>query len=228
MKHFYKYLTLALVFAIGCGKDEFVPSDPGFNYFPIQKNTTWIYQVDETVYSEVNEPQELSYQLKMEVTDSTENNDGTYTYIIHRSTRNNEVAPWSALDTWSIRKTASELVVIEGNISYRKLKFPLVDGLSWDGNAYNSKGEDEYEITDFNGSAEVQGVTFENTLTVEQEDNEDFIVFLDERHEVYAKDVGLISKDLKQLNYCTSENCVGQQQIRSGRILKQEIISYEF
>jgi hypothetical protein len=210
---------------MACGENEFVPQRTGSEYFPVQKGLSWIYKVNETIYSEVAQPQVKDYRLKIEIVDSVLNPTGTYTYIVHRSVQALQDVTWSSLDTWSIRKSDTDVIVYEGNTGFRKLIFPIREGLEWNGNQYNALGEDQYSMT-VAEALDVGGTSFEDVLKVEQEMNEDFIVFLDEREESYARNVGLIRQSLKQLNYCTLDNCVGQQKIKSGRVYLQELISY--
>jgi hypothetical protein len=77
-----------------------------------------------------------------------------------------------------------------------------------------------------NQRLDVNGMTFEKILTVEQERNEDLMVCKDERHGVYALGVGLVYKEITELNYCTDENCRGQQKIDNGREMKLVIKKY--
>ena len=51
-------------------------------------------------------------------------------------------------------------------------------------------------------------------------------MFLDQRKEVYARGVGLIYHEIKQLHYCTADNCRGQEKVENGLDYKQEIIEY--
>jgi hypothetical protein len=86
--------------------------------------------------------------------------------------------------------------------------------------------QDEYEIITFQQPFSAGGITFEKAVTVQHENNEDFIVFLDQRKEVYARNVGLIYKEITALNYCVEDNCRGQEIIESGTVYKQELIEY--
>ena len=224
VKQIPKFLAAILFLMAACGKDEFIPEKTGEEYFPLHVGLSWTYQVAETVYSEVAPPEQKSYLLKVEVVDSILNGAGTYTHVIYRSTQTSPGSPWESLDTWSVRKSDSEVIVYEGNTPYKKLLFPIRDGLAWNGNQYNSLGEDRYSMQA--GQREVNGITFGEALTVEEENNDDFIVFLDEREAVYAKNVGLVRQSIIQLNYCTAENCIGQQKVKSGRVYIQELVSY--
>lgn len=227
MKHLSKYLTVLVLLAFACGKDEFTPIDRGTNYYPIRVGSTWIYDVTETVYSEVASPRQSSYQLRLTVSDSILNSAGSYTYVINRSRQNEGESTWSSLDTWSVRKDDREVIVSEGNVSYKRLMFPAKSGLVWNGNEYNTLGEDLYKMEEVKGAEGWGAISFPDTLRVEQESNDDFIVFLDQREEAYGKDIGLLRKSVTQLNYCTTENCIGQQKIKSGITFLQVLISYE-
>jgi hypothetical protein len=226
LKHFVKYLGGLLILAAACTSDEFTPADRGLDYFPLKIGFYQIYKVDSTGYSEVSVPKTLAYELMTEVTDSFPNSEGSFTYVISRYKRSDSSSPWLDFDTWSARINDREVVVSEGNIPYIKLTFPVKENSEWDGNKFNSKEEDEYEIITYKKPFSVGGTTFEQTITVEQESNDDFIVYLDEREEIFAKGAGLIYKTITQLKYCVDDNCRGQQVIESGTIYKQELIEY--
>jgi hypothetical protein len=211
--------------AAACTSDEFTPADKGLDYFPLKKGFYQIYKVDSVGYSEVADPVTLAYELMTEVTDSFPNPEGSFTYVINRYKRVDSSSPWRDLDTWSVRVNGREAVVNEGNVPFVKLIFPVKTNLSWNGNKFNSLDEDEYKIIAIE-SFSAGGATFEQALTVEQEDNDDFIVFLDQRKEVYARDAGLIYKEITQLTYCVEDDCRGQEIIESGTQYKQELIEY--
>jgi hypothetical protein len=226
VKCLYRFLCGLLLLLCACGEEESVPAQTGKDFFPLKVGHSWIYKVDETIYSEVKAPEHKVYRLKLEVGDSIVLPGNMITYIIYRSTQELDANHWSSLDTWSARKNDYEVVVDEGNTSFKKLIFPLRDGLTWDGNQYNTLGPDSYTMTRAN-TVSVMGTVFTETLKVEQERNDDLIVFLDEREEFYAKDIGLVKRSVTQLNYCTAEDCIGQQKIKSGKIYLQELVSYE-
>jgi hypothetical protein len=229
VKHFLKYFIALALLTTACDPEDSKPTDSGLAYFPLQTGNFYVYDVEETVYSEVAPTKNLQYQLKIEVTDSFPNTEGGYTYVLNRTKRTDANEAWVDLDTWSVRSNDREVILNEGNISFVRISFPIVSGKKWDGNKYNNQDKDEYlinEIGEIGKSFESSGTTYENTFTVVQEDNEDFIVFLDKRQEVYAKNIGLVYKETTQLNYCTSNDCIGQQKVKSGVIYKQNLNQY--
>jgi hypothetical protein len=215
-----------LAFFAGCEGEESTIPDAGTAYFPLEKGLYQIYTVNEIRYSSSPDPEVLNYEVLTEVADSFPSAQGQYVYVIQRKRRTAETDPWESMDTWSARKDKSEVIVSEGNTPFVKVKFPLRNDTRWDGNAFNSLGQDEYELKDIHQPMELSGITFENTMTVEQEHNNDIIVFRDERTEVYALDVGLVYKEIIQLNYCTDDNCLGQQKVEHGSEMRMVIKQY--
>lgn len=210
---------------IGCEAEDGLPVNAADAYFPLQIGVFQVYQVNEITYSASEAPLESNYELMAEVTDSFPSQNGL-TYVIHRSTRQRQTDAWQSLDTWSVKKDQREIIVAEGNTAYVKMKFPLHEDNTWDGNMFNSLGRDDYAWKDIAEPAVFNGMTFEKTLTVEQEDNDDPIVFRDERKEVYAMDIGLVYKRIVQLSYCTADACLGQQKIDHGQEVTMVIRDY--
>jgi hypothetical protein len=215
-----------LMLFAACEGDERVDLNTGSAYFPLQTGAFQVYRVEETHYSASEDPLETSYELMAEVVDSFPSGEEQVTFVIHRSVRANDSEDWGAFDTWSVRKDRNGVVVSEGNTPYVKMKFPLTTENAWDGNAFNTLGEDEYRLTGFGQPFELDGLEFRNTITIEQEYNDDRIVFRDERKEIYAYDAGLVYKELIQLNYCTGDACLGQQRIDHGLEMKMVIRDY--
>jgi hypothetical protein len=224
VKHFLSFLIVLVVFA--CDRNEFTPADTGMDYMPMQVGDFRTYDVNEIVYSQVKEPETLHYELRTEVVDSFPSTSGEIIYVINRFRRDVGSNNWVVLENWSMRKNDRELVITEGNKSFVRLIFPTRAGNAWDGNAFNSDGEDTYVISALDEVKQIGEVTFEKTLTVAQEGNDDRIVYYDFREEQYARGVGMVSRTIEQLEYCTLDHCLGQQVIERGRNYKQNLISY--
>jgi len=207
------------------------------DFFPLSVGSFFIYDVLETNYSPLAGQEDLSYQLKLVVTDSFRNTAGGITHVIQRSTKSSTASSFEYLDTWSVRVEASQVVVNEGNISFVKLSFPLVAGKEWNGNAFNTLGGEEtcgqgstpcdlYSIEREGTPFELNNETLTETIEVLQNNNVDLIVKQDVRKEIYARHIGLVYKESTILNYCTVGACIGKQEIESGFLLKQTLVSY--
>ena len=235
MCNFIAYIALIVLISSCSNQDESIkPKDS--DYFPLKVGVYQIYDVEETRIDQVNTTK-LIYQLRTMVSDSFPNLEGGYTYMITREKRTNSVFPWQPVDVWTARLDARQLVIQEENISYVKLVFPLSNGLIWNGNALNTLGGDEkcgsntfcdnYQLENRNSNFVVNsGLAFAETVTVNQNNNSDVIVSQDVRKEVYARSVGLIYKDSRIVEYCTTPDCLGKQQIDKGFIVKQVIREY--
>lgn len=227
-------MGVVMITIIACdSSDDSTPLDIGKDYIPLKKGWFQIYDVNEIIYN-LGEPETLAYELKTIVVDSFANAEENYTYVIYRSKRV-EDGDWQYIDTWSIRVSNKEAVVQEENIPFVALRFPVQEGIQWNGNEYNTvlnpvdgEPEDLYRLDNVGGSYTVESTSFDDCITVNQEDNQEFIVYFDKRAEIYARNVGLIYKEKTQLHYCTDteQGCIGQQIVEEGVIYKQSIKSY--
>jgi hypothetical protein len=231
-----KYLLNILIGVVAIGLLACESSDestiPDNDFFPLKTGVYQIYDVAEIIY-ELGDPDTFHYELKMVVTDSFTNARNGTTYVIYRSKRLEGESSFEYLDTWSAESNDQELVVSEENIPYVKLKFPATVGRAWDGNVYNdvvipssNQHEDIYTITGQGKSLVLGDLTVGEFVKVEQEDNQEFIVYFDKRIEIYALHVGLVSRKIEQLQYCTNNDCLGDQVVETGIIYTQTMTEY--
>jgi hypothetical protein len=223
-----------MIGVVACdSSDDASPSDTSKDYLPLRTGWYQLYDVSEITYT-LGEPETLAYELKTVVADSFQNQSGEYTYVIHRS-RRSDGGSWENAGTWSVRINNREAVVNEENIPFVVLRFPVHEGSNWNGNEYNTvvnpgsgETEDEYLVEEAGVSYPVGESEFEDCVVVNQEDNQEFIVYFDQRKEVYARHIGLVYKEKTQLHYCTDtdKGCIGQQIVEEGIIYKQSIKAY--
>lgn len=234
MRRLGKILTL-FILTISCSEDP-IELDFGYTYQPLRVGLSWVYEVEETSITQAIETN-WRYDLKVTIIDSFKTDAGIYSYWLQRQTRSDENQPWNALDTWSIQQTANQLLQNESNITFVKLVFPPAPGLTWNGNQFNNlaengnifngQGSEYYQLTAVGEVKDLpSGQRFERTLTVIHNDFEDAIVGQDKRSESYADGVGLIYKEIIQLEYCSTPACLGQQKIDRGVIYKQTLKSH--
>lgn len=226
MRRIYKYFLFIAVFGACADQTEVAEVDQR-TYLPLQKGWYQVYAVTATTYSAAaDDPVEENYQLKTVVVDSfLQTNETDYTYVIYRYQRDDEEDTWEYTDTWSARVNELRAIVAEGTTDYVKLAFPLSTGRTWDGNAYNTDDEEDYEIQSDKSTQTVGSLSFDDCYEVIQSDLDDTIVMTDLRSEVYAPGVGLVYKQETILNFCTL-GCSGIGEIESGEVYEQSIIEY--
>ncbi|MCX8491237.1 MAG: hypothetical protein ORN54_09240 [Cyclobacteriaceae bacterium] len=222
------------LFGIGCDSDRLEKS---INYFPLRVGQTWIYEIEETSITLAactdDGVTSTRYQLLVEVVDSVSSADQGFTYRFKRSKRSKATDQWLDFETWTAQLIGNRLVVSEGNVSYVKLLTPMTSNLVWNGNLYNNrqelngKSEDDYKGTLVSQPYVIglSGLSFANTVSVVQNDEQSNIIYRDSRLEVYADQVGLIYKESYLLNYFANSQlpCFAQKQIQQGFIYKQSL-----
>ena len=233
---FNQTVLLFLLLMLGCQSREVRPKGTGIEYFPLKVGAFWVYNVLETFISQVNGQTGSVYELKTQVSYSIQSS-GQVTYVLQRFKRADASKPWVPIDTWSARKDQFQAVLQEGNIPYVKLTFPLVDGKSWNGNALNNLGGtdrcadgtftcENYVVSDLHKQFEGTGVSFDDSVTILENNDNDPIVKQDVRKAVYAKSVGLVYYEVTILEYCTVGSCIGKQIVENGSVVKQTLKDY--
>ncbi|HET9054931.1 MAG TPA: hypothetical protein VFM90_12190, partial [Cyclobacteriaceae bacterium] len=99
----------------------------------------------------------------------------------------------------------------------------------WNGNALNPLPADEYMLAASGKSYPLEtGMATGEYIQVMQEDSFDPVLFRIKRQEVYARNIGLIYREITDLVYCSDadECAVGQQVIESGTIYVQTLAAY--
>ena len=224
------FLVIVLV-TFSCSEVEQVPPDMGFDYFPLQAGNYSLYQVEE-VTGLGSAVTQVSYEIRATVTDSTINEKGEVTYFMVREKRTGSSGNWENLDTWSAKVINGRVIQNEGNVLYVKLIFPPSLNLTWDGNEYNNLPDNgqlfydgydvPYVISEIDKPISLKtGFESDRTLTVTQNDFNDFTVGTDERKEVYARGVGLVYKEINQVIKCTGSGCSGDRSFLFIQSLKE-------
>ncbi|MFM7054018.1 MAG: hypothetical protein ACKOX7_04685 [Bacteroidota bacterium] len=195
-----KFLPLALLTLVISCKDDSAPTPTPvqglyFNYVPNEVGHTAVYNVSLITKDEFTGNQDtLSYQLKELIESEFTDLSGRKTQRLELYTRADSTQPWVISDVWTANLLSDRYEKKEENITYVKLRFPLVEGNVWNGNLYNNLAAQEYSLTSLNTPSILNGLSFDSTLTVLQSDYEDLLEksFAVEK---YATGAGLIYKE---------------------------------
>ncbi len=194
------------------------PTPTGAEFFPLKIGTFVEYEVQEQEFALGRPPVERSYQLKELMAEKYQNVAGQAAYRIVRFYRQSAAQSWQPDSTITLRITANgQAIRNENGRDFLKMTLPVYEKATWNGNAYNALGQDQYEASRVGKPFKVNGQTFERTATVVQQ-NDSTLVGQDKRLEIYAADVGLIYRENNNVQFCSSlPACVGKAQIDFGK-----------
>jgi hypothetical protein len=191
-----------------------------FNYVPTNTGNIVVYDVDSTYYELFDSSVHVFHFQIMERIDSTYNdNQNRPTQRIERYKRDSISGPWYIVDVWNSTLTSARFERVENNIRFVKLGFPVAATQTWNGNAFNTLGEEDYSYYSFHEPLSVATFSFDSALTVLQVDDNNLI------HqkfglEQYANHVGLVYKEFIDCDkYITG-------QYKNGVVMTETIYSY--
>jgi hypothetical protein len=204
-----------LLFACDNINSNLPPPQDGGNFFYPTIGQSVVYDVEDTQYELTGKFTVKTYQLK-EVSASTfKDAEGKEALRIERYRRETDAQKWTIDSVFIAKKEIDKALKTENNVTYVKIAFPIKEGLKWNGNAYNSFGNDIYELKKVNQSFQTNGQKFENTFSVIQQ-NDSTLVDLKRRGEVYAEGIGMIYQEKTNVSYCNSGDCLGKGKIDFG------------
>jgi hypothetical protein len=254
------YLALVLLF-FACERVIETLEPVTYDYFPLEVGKYKIYQVDSTVYDEYTcTVQTTSYQVR-ELTGSVgTDGEGDVYYSVERHIRGDSTEPWVLQHIWSEKIEENQLQRVEENQRMVKMVFPVKENTHWDGIVYIRRdtlvpirGGSIHMYKDWDDFVYGEiGNTFIDTsrtgpriyteaLEVTQVDKTNNI----ERRlskEVYAKDIGLVYKEMWILDTqcrppgaCSGVGDIGtciltpwKQKAEKGFILVQALIDHNY
>ncbi len=197
----------------------------GYDFFPMEIGRYQVYAVTDIDFVRTGVSDTSIYYLKVEVTDSTKNADGSFIYYVAGSRRETIDVEWQVDSLWQVHMNNYIVKVYEENIPIVRLSFPIKEGRTWDSNAYNHFDENEFEIANVNDSFSANDSLFQNTVTVINDYTAQNFVNYNSEIEVYAKNVGLIYKEIIYHEY-DQQDYFTEYVIDNGRTYIQEIIEF--
>ncbi len=218
-------LGLPLLFSACSKLADVQPNQLGYDYFPLETGQYLLYDLTEETYSLSADPSTAHYQVKELVKEVFTDLTGQKSYRIERSIRNQITDSWELDSVWTARRTATNAIREENNVSFVKIVFPLREGLKWNGNVFNDREKVDYQMKSLNKRYTVSGQAFDETVTVWQS-TDSSLVNQDKRMEVYARNIGLIYQEKVIVQFCSNSDCLGQGQIDFGTKRFQKIIGY--
>jgi hypothetical protein len=191
--------TVMMFFGAACRQDE-PETDIGRGYFPVEIGHWVVYEVDSTVYDDFEGDTDIyRYQVKELWESEFIDNQGRPAVRIERYKRWYDPSvpydsiPWYLSRVWAFTRTNAGGEKLEENQRFLRVAFPVNEGRTWNGNAYNTTGEWIYKYREADEPFSIGAFAFDSTCLIEQK-NEVNLINHRSYKERYAKNVGMIEK----------------------------------
>jgi hypothetical protein len=218
-------------FLTSCKNETVEPAnDDQYRYFPLTTGFWTEYAVDSIVHLDIDDQNYVDTAIDTFHFNIREVIDTPFTdavnetaYVIKRYTRNSDTLPWDFQNIFTAKLNTVSAQRVEDNIRFLRLQFPITSASMWNGNAYNYYPAEDYTYEDLYEQRTLNGLQFPSTVTVIQND---FVSLINEvmKEEIYAKDVGLIYKQLDSITFGNTSG--GSIFIRNGLEYKRTITGY--
>lgn len=235
MKQILLFCCLLIV-GFACKSKYETPPDVGYDYAPKTIGKYVVYDVDSTVYDDFNhDTTYYKYRIKEKLEEIYIDNQNRAAIKLVRyikkynDTISYDNMPWIVKDVWNYTRTSTTLEVVEEDIRFTKLIFPVKEESTWNGNANNTLGEWEYKYSYTDRAETINGTPFENILMVTQKSDKNNMIHREYYIEKYAKDVGLVYREIKDLRSDVVVLGVPvEQRITSGVIYKLIYVTHGY
>lgn len=201
--HRLKSITSLLILAVilACNKENIAPPrEFSYNYYPLIEGKVNIYDVDSTAYNNfTGATTNFKFKLKDSIANTFNDLTGNLIYRVERYKKQNDSNNWvyQKTITRSLSTRAAQETI--DNQTFIRLIFPPELGAQWNGNSKNTLGEYMYRITDFPKTTTIGSIDYDSTIVVLQSD-ENNLIREDIASEVYAKNIGLIKKEVRAID----------------------------
>lgn len=213
-------------------KEPISPLTLGLDYYPKTIGKYVIYDVDSTIYNSLAQTTvSIKYQIKEKISEVFKDNENKDALRLERFIKKfnplkpYDSIPWTIKEVWMVNATDKSIEVVEGNVRYTKLIFPVKQYSEWDGNVKNSIGKWLYSY-DYIDKNETIGTTELNNVLMVKQKNLKTLISYQNYIEKYAKDIGLVYREITDI---TSNNILPnipiEDRIEDGVIYKQTFIS---
>lgn len=198
-----KYILLYLLIGTGlltsCAPTIEPPVDMGYNYIPIDTGRYYIYDVD-SIYIDIIADPDINdtthYQIKETYPSTFIDGMGETAINVTRYYRSDSTQAWVLMtpDVWWLKRTTTRLEKREENLTFVKMTYPIDKTYTWDGNAYNTLGTQDYYYGDEDISFDNGFELFDSTITVYQQFDTSSLIQYYLFTETYARNRGMVHK----------------------------------
>jgi hypothetical protein len=222
MRKFYIICIFLTLFVGSCSEVEDTAVDLGLGYQPLAVGKFWEYAVAETIYFGESDVEISVYFYRDRVESDYFDEEGEQVFLIVRE-KSADRQTWQPEQTFTYKISKGTLIKYQDNRHLVALVFPPTPGKTWNANALNTSPEEYYQLQVL-AQYQLDDADYRDVVKVVQQEEDDRITLRDQRYEVYAKGMGLVESYYEVLNYCSRNDCLGQQIIESGRFTHLKLI----
>ncbi|MBN2747581.1 MAG: hypothetical protein JXR34_12715 [Bacteroidales bacterium] len=198
--------TLFFVLASGCKKEESLQITNNYDqYFPINSEQSIVYKVDSITWNDFFSPVKIDtfqYFIKFQIGEKFTDEEGRESYYYRKFYRT-DTTSWVFKKNFAITKTAARVELLEENIRFIKMVFPINNSIQWDMNAMNILSATSSYYSEFDEPMSLNNYNFDSTLTIIHQDLET-LIGKDYHKEVYSKHTGLIFQEVVDIEKNTN------------------------
>jgi hypothetical protein len=209
---------------LGCTRENTPSPEAGYGYFPLQTRAWIEYEVTETRYALGRPSETRTYRLKETIGEKYTDATGQDVYRVERAIWKND--GWMPDSMGAAWRTTDGAFRNEHGVTFVKLRFPIGQAGTWDGNLFNTRREQLYELRYPGEPVQIGQRVFDKTVGVIQL-NDSTLLSLRRSQELYAEGVGLIGWEHTDVNYCGTPDCVGRGIIDYGFRRTGILITYQ-
>ena len=140
----------------------------------------------------------LKFRIKTLIGDTFTDNQGRISNKYLRYTWDDMFDNWKIKDVWSIIVNGKNAEIVDENQRLIYLTFPIQLNFSWNPSVYTVGSNESYFFKKIHIPTKLGNFQFDSTVTVIQ-NNYYTLVDYKKQYEIYAKNIGLISKFYKNL-----------------------------
>lgn len=218
-------LLISSIFLSGCKKTVQELPKMHYSYFGLLPGRYVIYDVVEISHDVDLLPQHdtIKYQLKTLIGNEIIDNQGRKVREFFRFKRKDNYEKWVIKDVWTSIIDNNKAELVEENQRVIKLVFAPTIDKKWNPNTYNTSDSVLFYYSNIHKKMKCNNIEFDSTLTVKKDD---FFSLIDYKktNEIYASDIGLISKTYKNLTISNFDTL----NVKKGNEIHYKCIAFGF
>ncbi len=192
--HISVFICCIGLFFSACKKKTVGSVVLGYDYFPLENGSYIIYRLDSFYYNDFTGGIDtFTFDVKEKVAGTFSDIEGRPTARIERFYRKSAAEAWIIKDVWTGNLTATTAEKTEENQRYIKIIFPAKKNSVWDGNRFNSLGQQNYKIESIDQPVQINSIRFDSVLVVLHKADSNLIK-KEIGREIFAKSIGLVYK----------------------------------